>query len=158
MKGTILCLFLIMALNAYCSERSVTFGDLLKINESDLSNFRFDDDIQISGFLYKDSGGNIFLSNNPGLKSCCIGHFKEGTLQIRVIDLPLNTIIKEGELRQVKGSLSWNREKDAPFFYLRKSSLMDKSGSNPVTLVSAVIALFFLSFLFLKRAARYGEV
>ncbi|CDR34603.1 hypothetical protein [Criblamydia sequanensis] len=159
MKGTFLCFFLFMALHAHSGERSMTFADFLKINESGQSNLKLDETIKISGFLYKDSNQNIFLSNTPDLKSCCVGHFKEGAFQIRLLDLPLDTAIAEGELRQIRGSLFWNSlEKGSPSFYLKKSELLDKAQAKPFILVGAIFGLFLISILFLKGAARYGKV
>jgi hypothetical protein len=80
----------------------------LKFNEQETwePNIIHGKEVTIRGYIYQTSDGTHILSDEPGLKSCCIGRGKKSHNQIRLVgDIP---IIPQGNVALVKGTFLIN--------------------------------------------------
>ena len=93
---------------------------------------------ELKGYLYRDSDGNVVLTDTPNLKSCCVGKPEISKVYLTG-SFPEKLPV---QLSTVKGTLSGNT--------LLEAELVSSSGSG-ATLALAGILLVALIAYFLKR-------
>lgn len=108
--------------------------------------------VEVKGFAYKKPDGDWILSDEPQLKSCCVGSFSKADSQVHFqtsSDLPKEqVIIVQGNLR-----LEGNR------YYLENSNVIipDNFPSNTLS-IAAILLIFSVILLKFVRNLRKNEI
>lgn len=73
--------------------------------------------VELRGFIYKDGQGRVFLSNEPNLKTCCVG--KKGLqIELKGFNSDSNFAVVQGILEKEKLSLVNVKEVEQSSFVL----------------------------------------
>lgn len=102
--------------------------------------------IQIKGFIYKSTDNQLYLSQEPNLKSCCIGSKNKRQSQILLSNINIvsdNDYTNNQHVKIITGKLIQDPVQKT--FIMENPSIQDLSKSFPITSVIIIIIFILLT-------------